>query len=140
MTSLQRRNRGCSRGFCVQMRINGQKFKIKGMQICKMCLKSPGTPLKASSAHICPRTFETHFTVAAPPMAGADLLGTTDLLVELYIRNNSRAIRRMCHCLLKLEVLTIPAWNRPQSMILTLFLEIFDSDSGSSSFQVDLLH
>ena len=28
----------------------------------KMCLKSPGTPLKASSAHICPRTFETHFT------------------------------------------------------------------------------
>ena len=27
----------------------------------KMCLKSPGTPLKASSAHICPRTFETHF-------------------------------------------------------------------------------
>ena len=26
-----------------------------------MCLKSPGTPLKASSAHICPRTFETHF-------------------------------------------------------------------------------
>ena len=29
----------------------------------KKCLKSPGTPLKASSAHICPRTFETHFTL-----------------------------------------------------------------------------
>ena len=27
----------------------------------KMCLKSPGTPLKASSAHMCTRTFETHF-------------------------------------------------------------------------------
>ena len=27
-----------------------------------MCLKSPGTPLKASSAHISHRTFETHFT------------------------------------------------------------------------------
>ena len=34
----------------------------------KMCLKSPGTPLKASSAHICPRIFETHFTT--PPQFG----------------------------------------------------------------------
>ena len=28
----------------------------------KICHKSPGTPLKASSAHIRPRTFETHET------------------------------------------------------------------------------
>ena len=37
-------------------------------QLHKMCLKSPGTPLKASSAHICPRIFETHFTT--PPQFG----------------------------------------------------------------------
>ena len=30
-----------------------------------MCLKSPGIPLKVSSAHICPRTFETYFTSVA---------------------------------------------------------------------------
>ena len=33
--------------------------------VYKMCHKSPGTPLKASSAHICPRTFETYFCTRA---------------------------------------------------------------------------
>ena len=38
---------------------------IRSLEILgfKMCLKSPGTPLKASSTHICPRTFETDLTI-----------------------------------------------------------------------------